>query len=70
MDEERANAAASIATCSNCGASMRPSMRDDGDGSSSSTHADEPMPSVRQFERQIPVKKKKKHKQNTTINIP
>lgn len=55
LDEERANASANIVTCSKCGASMRPSMRDDGDGSSSSTIADEPMPSVRQFERQIPV---------------
>lgn len=35
---------------------MRPSLRDDGDGSSSSTNADEPMPSIRQFERQIPVR--------------
>lgn len=63
LDEERANVSASIpSNCSSCGTAIRPStsanssntMRDDGDGSSSSTN-DEPMPSVRQFERAIPV---------------
>lgn len=57
MDEERTNAAASLAACGQCGAAVRPALlRDDGDGSSSSTNADEPMPThVRQFERPIPV---------------
>lgn len=63
LDEERANVAASIPpSCTNCGAPVRPTaasstgapLRDDGDGSSSSTN-DEPMPSVRQFDRTIPV---------------
>lgn len=62
LDEERANVAAYIPTsCTNCGAAVRltnntstGTLRDDGDGSSSSTN-DEPMPSVRQFERLIPV---------------
>lgn len=59
MDEERTNAAANLAACSNCGVTMRPPLRDDGDGSSSSTNADEPTMAVaplhRQFERPIPV---------------
>lgn len=58
MDEERTNAAANLAACSNCGVTMRPPLRDDGDGSSSSTNADEPTMSAplhRQFERPIPV---------------
>lgn len=65
LDEERANLAASIpATCSNCGTSIRSNvptsatsnaLRDDGDGSSSSTN-DEPMPSARQFNRPVMVK--------------
>lgn len=46
------------ANCSNCGVAIRlaattnasNTMRDDGDGSSSSTN-DEPMPSVRQYDR-------------------
>lgn len=59
LDEERANMSASIpANCSSCGVAIRLSaqtnasntMRDDGDGSSSSTN-DEPMPSVRQYDR-------------------
>lgn len=64
LDEERERANVSIPTaCTNCGTSIRPStsnsasngLRDDGDGSSSSTN-DEPMPSVRQqFDRTIPV---------------
>lgn len=64
LDEERANLAASIpAACSNCGTTIRTNvsssstsnaLRDDGDGSSSSTN-DEPMPAVRQFNRQIMV---------------
>ncbi|XP_055297965.1 coiled-coil domain-containing protein 85C [Sitodiplosis mosellana] len=58
LDEERANVSATIpSSCSSCGAAIRPStstntsnaMRDDGDGSSSSTN-DEPMPSARQFD--------------------
>lgn len=49
MDEERANAAAN-ALCANCGTTpMGPTLRDDGDGSSTSTTADEPMPNMRQF---------------------
>lgn len=62
LDEERANIAACTPTvCTNCGATVRSTpaatttLRDDGDGSSSSTN-DEPMPSVRQFDRNIPVK--------------
>lgn len=58
LDEERANVSASIpSNCSNCGTAIRlttstngtHTMRDDGDGSSSSTN-DEPMPSVRQYD--------------------
>lgn len=58
LDEERANVTASIPTnCSNCGTAIRlttstnasNTMRDDGDGSSSSTN-DEPMP-MRQYDR-------------------
>lgn len=52
LDEERANVATSNVACANCGASVRSQLRDDGDGSSSSTNADEPMPAVRQFDRQ------------------
>lgn len=49
LDEERANAAAN-ALCANCGTTpMGPTLRDDGDGSSTSTTADEPMPNMRQF---------------------
>lgn len=49
LDEERANAAAN-ALCTNCGTTtMGPTLRDDGDGSSTSTTADEPMPNMRQF---------------------
>lgn len=65
LDEERANVTACASTiCTNCGATVRSSaasavntatLRDDGDGSSSSTN-DEPMPSVRPFDRNIPVK--------------
>lgn len=65
LDEERANLAASIPTsCSNCGTSIRSNvptsaalnaLRDDGDGSSSSTN-DEPMPSARQSNRPVMVK--------------
>lgn len=61
MDEERTNVAATMAasTCAACGTpvAVRPTLRDDGDGSSSSTNADEPMPAMssRQFERSIPV---------------
>ncbi|XP_059619063.1 coiled-coil domain-containing protein 85C [Phlebotomus argentipes] len=52
LDEERANATSVARVCSNCGATMEPVVRDDGDGSSSSTNADEPM--IRNFERSIP----------------
>jgi hypothetical protein len=38
LDEERN----SQTNCPSCGASLRPGTRDDGDGSSSSTNADEP----------------------------
>lgn len=61
MDEERTNVAATMAAsaCAACGTpvAVRPTLRDDGDGSSSSTNADEPMPAMssRQFERSIPV---------------
>uniref|UniRef100_A0A1B0CSP6 Uncharacterized protein n=2 Tax=Lutzomyia longipalpis TaxID=7200 RepID=A0A1B0CSP6_LUTLO len=58
LDEERANAAAMARVCSNCGATMEPVVRDDGDGSSSSTNADEPMQTLRNFERSIPVNMK------------
>ena len=55
LDEERANAAAIRIVCQTCGATNGPALRDDGDGSSSSTNADEPMPSIRPFETNIPV---------------
>lgn len=73
LDEERANVQlqAIPISCTNCGASIRSNstaaatnaLRDDGDGSSSSTNNDEPMPvqmpiSVRQFDRTIPVRKR------------
>lgn len=63
LDEERANVSAAIpSACSNCGTPIRlttstnasNTMRDDGDGSSSSTN-DEPMPSVRQYDRSVAV---------------
>lgn len=41
LDEERARTSTSL--CSNCGATTSGLMRDDGDGSSSSTNADEPI---------------------------
>lgn len=52
LDEERAHVAANT-LCANCGSSTRPTLRDDGDGSSSSTNADETLNNLRQYERQI-----------------
>lgn len=45
LDEERANAL-QMQNCTSCGAANgnNPVLRDDGDGSSSSTNADEPIP--------------------------
>lgn len=56
LDEERAHIAAN-ALCVNCGASNRNTLRDDGDGSSSSTNADENITALRNYERQLPVSK-------------
>ncbi|XP_075154003.1 coiled-coil domain-containing protein 85 [Haematobia irritans] len=53
LDEERAHIAAN-SLCVNCGASNRNTMRDDGDGSSSSTNADENITALRNYERQLP----------------
>ena len=54
LDEERAHVAAN-ALCSNCGTSTRNALRDDGDGSSSSTNADETITALRNYERQLSV---------------
>lgn len=54
LDEERAHIAAN-SICVNCGASTRNALRDDGDGSSSSTNADENMTALRNYESQLPV---------------
>ncbi|XP_065357233.1 myb-like protein AA [Calliphora vicina] len=53
LDEERAHIAAN-SICVNCGASSRNTLRDDGDGSSSSTNADENMTALRNYESQLP----------------
>ncbi|XP_061397619.1 probable serine/threonine-protein kinase yakA [Musca vetustissima] len=53
LDEERAHIAAN-SLCVNCGASTRNTLRDDGDGSSSSTNADENITALRNYERQLP----------------
>uniref|UniRef100_A0A1A9WXL3 Coiled-coil domain-containing protein 85C n=1 Tax=Glossina brevipalpis TaxID=37001 RepID=A0A1A9WXL3_9MUSC len=53
LDEERAHIAAN-SMCANCGASTRNTLRDDGDGSSSSTNNDENIAALRTYERQIP----------------
>ncbi|XP_037824670.1 basic-leucine zipper transcription factor A [Lucilia sericata] len=53
LDEERAHIAAN-SICVNCGASTRNTLRDDGDGSSSSTNADENMTALRNYESQLP----------------
>lgn len=54
LDEERAHIAAN-SLCVNCGASTRNTLRDDGDGSSSSTNADENITALRNYESQLPV---------------
>lgn len=58
LDEERAHVA-SNSLCANCGSTTRPLSaalnRDDGDGSSYSTNADETLPTMRNFDRQLPV---------------
>ncbi|KAL5293424.1 CCDC85C.2 family protein, partial [Megaselia abdita] len=58
LDEERAHVA-SNSLCTNCGSANRPLSaalnRDDGDGSSYSTNADETLTTMRNFDRQIPV---------------
>lgn len=57
LDEERANASR---ICTNCGATTTANnsvLRDDGDGSSSSTNADEPIPSsFSAYERNVNVR--------------
>lgn len=52
LDEERVNAQAN-AVCTNCGITIATHLRDDGDGSSSSTNADESMPNIRQYDRNV-----------------
>lgn len=57
LDEERTNSIRN-ATCSNCGGSVNNStvpLRDDGDGSSSGTNADETIPMNSQFARTLQV---------------
>lgn len=54
LDEERTNTNNRNVLCANCGTTSVP-LRDDGDGSSSSTNADEPMPNIGQFGRTIAV---------------
>lgn len=56
LDEERAHVAAN-ALCAGCGAATRNALRDDGDGSSSSTNADETITALRNYaeQRQLPV---------------
>ncbi|KAH8285781.1 hypothetical protein KR018_003330 [Drosophila ironensis] len=51
LDEERAHVAAN-ALCAGCGAATRNALRDDGDGSSSSTNADETITALRNFAEQ------------------
>lgn len=62
LDEERAHVASNN-LCANCGSATRPLSaalnRDDGDGSSYSTVADETIPTMRNFDRQMTVSKKK-----------
>nr|XP_014102789.1 putative mediator of RNA polymerase II transcription subunit 26 [Bactrocera oleae]XP_036225963.1 putative mediator of RNA polymerase II transcription subunit 26 [Bactrocera oleae]XP_036225964.1 putative mediator of RNA polymerase II transcription subunit 26 [Bactrocera oleae]XP_036225965.1 putative mediator of RNA polymerase II transcription subunit 26 [Bactrocera oleae]XP_036225966.1 putative mediator of RNA polymerase II transcription subunit 26 [Bactrocera oleae] len=53
LDEERTHIAAN-ALCANCGSSVRNPLRDDGDGSSSSTNAEETLSALRNYERQMP----------------
>ncbi|KAI8042413.1 hypothetical protein M5D96_003726, partial [Drosophila gunungcola] len=55
LDEERAHVAAN-ALCAGCGAATRNALRDDGDGSSSSTNADETITALRNYaeQRQLP----------------
>ncbi|XP_054737159.1 alpha-protein kinase 1 [Anastrepha obliqua] len=53
LDEERTHIAAN-ALCANCGTSVRNPLRDDGDGSSSSTNAEETLSALRNYERQMP----------------
>ncbi|EDV99382.1 GH13821 [Drosophila grimshawi] len=55
LDEERAHMAAN-ALCAGCGAATRNALRDDGDGSSSSTNADETITALRNYaeQRQLP----------------
>lgn len=51
LDEERAHIATN-SICANCSTPIRSSLRDDGDGSSSSTNAEETVPALRNYERQ------------------
>ncbi|XP_067632357.1 probable serine/threonine-protein kinase MARK-A [Eurosta solidaginis] len=53
LDEERTHIAAN-ALCANCGSSVRNPLRDDGDGSSSSTNAEETLSALRNYDRQMP----------------
>lgn len=56
LDEERANA---LQNCTTCGAANGNNsvLRDDGDGSSSSTNADEPIPNnMHNYEQNLSVK--------------
>lgn len=53
LDEERAHIATN-SICANCSTPIRSSLRDDGDGSSSSTNAEETVSALRNYERQFP----------------
>ncbi|XP_055849349.1 coiled-coil domain-containing protein 85C [Episyrphus balteatus] len=53
LDEERAHIATN-SICANCSTPVRGTLRDDGDGSSSSTNAEETISALRSYERQYP----------------
>lgn len=53
LDEERAHIATN-SICANCSTPIRTNLRDDGDGSSSSTNAEDTISALRNYERQFP----------------
>ena len=63
LDEERAR---TNMVCSNCGTSSGVMLRDDGDGSSSSTNADEPM---NRFALTVSYNSIMRRTHNSTVNI-
>ncbi|ALC38600.1 CG17265 [Drosophila busckii] len=65
LDEERAHVAANT-LCAGCGAATRNALRDDGDGSSSSTNADETITALRNYaeQRQLPADLRHAHTLN------